>query len=187
MNKAELRKIYQAKRAQLSKEQVEAGSKRICDLLFKKFKFGEVSSVHIFLPIETKNEVNTNFIISRLWDKFPSVKVVVPKIADLAIESFVLTPETKLFKNSLGVPEPLNGAPFSHPQIDFVLLPLLAFDKSGNRIGYGKGFYDRFLTTCKPHVTKVGLSLFEAEESIEPDAFDVPMNFCMTPEKFYSF
>jgi 5-formyltetrahydrofolate cyclo-ligase len=140
MNKQELRKTYQAKRAQLSKEQVEEGSQKICDLLFKKFKFKEISSIHIFLPIETKNEVNTNLIISRLRDKFPSVKVVVPKIAELNIESFVLTSETKLFKNSLGVPEPLNGVPFSHPQLDFVLLPLLVFDKSGNRIGYGKGF-----------------------------------------------
>ena len=69
-----------------------------------------------------------------------------------------------------------------------VFVPLLAFDTQGNRVGYGKGFYDTFLTNCKPETIIIGLSFFEAEAAIE-DIFesDVPLNYCVTPEKVYKF
>jgi len=64
----------------------------------------------------------------------------------------------------------------------------LAFDEKGNRIGYGKGFYDRFLNECKKDVIKVGLSFFEATTTIEDtNANDIPLDFCVTPEKIYRF
>lgn len=187
MYKTELRKIYQGKRAALSDAAVESGSKAIADMLFRNFQFDIISSVHIFLPIKNKKEINTWYIIERLRKEYPSVKIVVPRIDETDFDSFLLSKETALKENSLGVPEPVKGIPFGHKQIDFVLLPLLVFDQSGNRIGYGKGFYDRFLTTCNPHVIKTGLSLFEAEECIAPDSFDIPLNFCVTPTKLYSF
>jgi 5-formyltetrahydrofolate cyclo-ligase len=69
-----------------------------------------------------------------------------------------------------------------------VFVPLLAFDTLGNRVGYGKGFYDQFLSECQPETIKIGLSFFEAENTIT-DVFekDVRLDFCITPKKCYRF
>ncbi|MDR9457609.1 MAG: 5-formyltetrahydrofolate cyclo-ligase, partial [Salegentibacter sp.] len=72
--------------------------------------------------------------------------------------------------------------------LDLVFIPLLAFDKTGNRVGYGKGYYDRFLDSCKPGVIKIGLSFFEAEEEIkEMFETDVALDYCVTPNRVYQF
>jgi 5-formyltetrahydrofolate cyclo-ligase len=67
-------------------------------------------------------------------------------------------------------------------KIDVVFVPLLAFDKNGNRVGYGKGFYDNFLAKCREDVIKIGLSFFEPEEIID-DVFktDIRLDYCVTP------
>ena len=72
--------------------------------------------------------------------------------------------------------------------IDVVFIPLLAYDAKGHRIGYGKGFYDRFLQQCKPETLKIGLSFFEAETSIIPHEFtDISLDFCVHPKGIYQF
>jgi 5-formyltetrahydrofolate cyclo-ligase len=69
-----------------------------------------------------------------------------------------------------------------------VFIPLLAFDKSGHRVGYGAGYYDRFLSKCKPDCLKVGLSFFEPVDEIsDADEFDVKLNHCVTPSKIWTF
>ena len=95
---------------------------------------------------------------------------------------------TKINKNEYNIPEPINGLPVPTEMIDVVFVPLLAYDKQGNRVGYGKGFYDKFLSECKPNVVKIGLSLFEPEELIE-DVFenDVKLDFCVNPNEIISF
>jgi len=88
----------------------------------------------------------------------------------------------------LGIPEPQNGLTVPPSEIEVVFIPLLAYDKKGHRVGYGKGFYDRFLSKCKPNTLKIGLSLFEPEEKIEGlDATDIPLDYCVTPVKVYEF
>jgi 5-formyltetrahydrofolate cyclo-ligase len=101
---------------------------------------------------------------------------------------FLLTDNTKIKKNEYNIPEPVNGLPVPTEMIDVVFVPLLAYDKLGNRVGYGKGFYDKFLNQCKPDVLKIGLSFFEPEELIE-DVFenDVKLDFCVTSEKVICF
>ena len=69
-----------------------------------------------------------------------------------------------------------------------VLVPLLCFDESGHRVGYGKGFYDRFLTKCRPDTQKVGLSYFPpVKEITDADSFDIRLDLCLTPEKVWRF
>ena len=69
-----------------------------------------------------------------------------------------------------------------------VFVPLLAFDLKGHRVGYGKGFYDNLLASCKPETIKVGFSFFDAEAEIE-DVFsgDIPLDYCVTPKQVYKF
>jgi 5-formyltetrahydrofolate cyclo-ligase len=67
-------------------------------------------------------------------------------------------------------------------------VPLLAYDKHGNRVGYGKGFYDNFLSKCKPETIKIGLSFFPPEDKIDDvSENDVNLDFCVTPEGIISF
>jgi len=101
---------------------------------------------------------------------------------------FLLTDATVLKVNSLGIPEPTDGIPIPEAAIEVVFIPLLAFDHQGNRVGYGKGFYDRFLSKCNPKTIKIGLSFFTAEEEItEVFPADIPLDYCITPSKIYIF
>jgi 5-formyltetrahydrofolate cyclo-ligase len=101
---------------------------------------------------------------------------------------FLLTDNTKIKKNEYNIPEPISGLPVPTEMIDVVFVPLLAYDKKGNRVGYGKGFYDKFLSLCKPEVVKIGLSFFEPEDLID-DVFenDVKLDYCVTSERVICF
>lgn len=73
-------------------------------------------------------------------------------------------------------------------KIEVVFIPLLAYDKNGNRIGYGKGFYDRFLDKCSTETIKIGLSFFDQEQHIiDVSENDVKLNYCVTPKKIYCY
>ena len=100
---------------------------------------------------------------------------------------FLLTDSLVLNTNAWGIPEPQGGIEIDPQQLDVIFIPLLAFDIKGNRLGYGKGFYDRFLSNCKPQALKIGLSLFEAESSIPQEKTDVMLTHCVTPDKTYTF
>ena len=101
---------------------------------------------------------------------------------------FLLTDNTKIKKNDYGIPEPVDGLEVPTAKIDVVFVPLLAYDKTGHRVGYGKGFYDIFLKECKPDVIKVGLSYFDPEDSIADIAEnDIRLNFCVTPDGIFEF
>lgn len=144
------------------------------------------SYYHIFLPISTKNEIDTSFILSILHGK--DKNVVLPKIKGESLEHILLTDTTKLVLNSWGVPEPIEGLEVPLAKIDVVFVPLLAFDANGNRVGYGKGFYDHFLSECKADVIKIGLSAFTSESEISDlNENDIALDYCVTPEKIYSF
>ena len=101
---------------------------------------------------------------------------------------FLLTDNTKVKKNEYNIPEPVDGIEVRSNKIDVVFVPLLAFDKKGHRVGYGKGFYDKFLSECKPNAIKIGLSFFDPEELIT-DVFDgdIKLNYCVTPNEVYLF
>ena len=142
---------------------------------------------HIFLPISKKKEIDTTFILSILQGK--DKNVVIPKIhSENTLKHYLLTDSTKLSHNDWGIPEPINGIEIPITNIEVVFVPLLIFDKKGNRIGYGKGFYDDFLSKCNPEVIKVGLSIYEPIDEIT-DVYesDIPLDYCITPKKIHSF
>ncbi|TDT41984.1 5-formyltetrahydrofolate cyclo-ligase [Maribacter spongiicola] len=186
MLKKDLRIKYSRLRSSLTPSQLSSQSIAIANSVLQ-LSIWNNSYFHIFLPIEQKAEIDTEGIISILLglDK----NVIVPKIkSSTELEHFLLTDNTKFITNSLNIPEPVDGINIEPNKLDVVFIPLLAFDKAGNRIGYGKGYYDRFLNECRQDVVKIGLSFFEAENSIDDiDTTDIPLNFCVTPTKTYSF
>ncbi len=106
----------------------------------------------------------------------------------MTMQHILLTDSTLIKKNTYNIPEPVDGVPIPNEIIDVVFVPLLAFDEFGHRVGYGKGFYDRFLSQCKAEAIKIGLSFFEAETKIK-DAYegDITLDYCVTPNKVYNF
>ena len=104
------------------------------------------------------------------------------------MENFYFEGLHQLVTSAWGIQEPKQGIPTEIEKIDLVLVPLLAFDKAGHRVGYGKGFYDRFLKGCRPDCLKAGLSFFEAEEILtDADELDVPLDLCVTPAGIIHF
>ncbi len=105
------------------------------------------------------------------------------------MDNYLLTDSTSLKKNSLGIPEPVDGFWVPEEKIDVVFVPLLAFDAQGNRVGYGKGYYDTFLRKCRKDTLKIGLSFFPAEDDLIKDVHenDVKLDYCITPSKVYAF
>lgn len=191
MKKSKLRKYYLSKRKAVSVEEIAVKSQQIADLFFANFELSKVKNLHVFLPILKHNEINTWLIIKYLQQNFPQINIVIPKIisANSTLENYLFD-EKKLIENHWGILEPSgeNQVKILPEQIDLVIIPLLIFDKNGNRVGYGKGFYDRFLQECKPEMLKIGVCLEEAIELIEDiNEFDIKMDFCITPNKIYRF
>jgi 5-formyltetrahydrofolate cyclo-ligase len=147
--------------------------------------------MYIFLPIQERNEVDTFDIISFFKTEYQQLKIVVPRahFADSSMSHVLFDHEhTILKKNHHQIPEPLYGQIVPVNLIDAVIVPLLSYDTEGNRIGYGAGFYDRFLRNCRYDILKIGLSFFPPEnEIIEANEFDVKLTHCLTPEKTYTF
>ncbi|WP_372756357.1 5-formyltetrahydrofolate cyclo-ligase [Mariniflexile sp.] len=187
MLKVDLRKQYKTLRKGLSTTQIEDLSMAIANQLLK-LPIWDASFYHIFLAIEEQKEVNTDYILNILSGKDKHIVISKSDFETGLMMHFLLTDSTKIIKNSYNIPEPVDGIEIENSKIDIVFIPLLAFDKKGHRVGYGKGFYDRFLANCKPETIKIGLSFFEAEAEIT-DVFesDIKLNYCVTPERVYSF
>lgn len=186
MTKAEIRKVALAKRKALSVRDVEELSQRLLDQ-FAQLDFSNVGSVHIFLPIEEKREPDTFLLIEWLAKMHPLIKIVVPKADfETALMSHHLYEgKEDLRKNKYNILEPQKGV-LHTGDIDLVVIPLLGFDRKGYRVGYGKGFYDRFLTGIETR--KIGLSFFEPVDMIaDVHEQDVRMDACITPGHLYTF
>ena len=187
MNKAELRQKYKGKRQKLSLEEIEEKSLAIANNLLR-LDIWDKTYFHIFLPIVEQHEVDTEFILQILAGKDKEIVISKSDFATREMSHFLLTDNTKIVKNEYNIPEPVNGLPVPTEMIDVVFVPLLGYDKQGNRVGYGKGFYDKFLSQCKPDVIKIGLSFFEPEEQID-DVLktDIKLDFCVTSEEVICF
>ena len=188
MTKSELRKIYLQKRLSLSEADCLNYSRLLCEQFFSNFDLSFIKIIHTYLPIEKNKEPDTWLIVDRIRREFPNVRISAPRVRNNQIENFFFEELHELEKNTWGILQPKQGLPIPSEKIDLVIVPLLAFDKSGNRVGYGKGFYDRFLKECRVDCKKVGLSFFEPIEQIDDtNGFDINLTHCITPTKLYQF
>jgi len=187
MNKKALRDHYKKLRSTLNDTEIDEFSIAIANRLLQ-LPIWDFTYYHLFLTIEKQREIDTEFILNILSGKDKNVIISKSDFKNRSMRHFLLTDNTKIKPNSYGIPEPLDGIEVAISKIDIVFVPLLAFDKKGNRVGYGKGFYDRFLNQCSEKALKIGLSFFDAEEeTIHVSEFDQPLDYCVTPNKTYSF
>jgi 5-formyltetrahydrofolate cyclo-ligase len=185
-NKKVLRAKYKALRQELNSTQMDDLSLMIANNVLK-LDIWNNTYFHLFLSIEDQ-EVNTEFILHLLQGKDKEVVVSKSDFSTLTMNHYLLTDNTRIKKNEYNIPEPIDGIEVPVHKIEVVFVPLLAFDTKGNRVGYGKGFYDKFLSQCKTNVIKIGLSFFEPESVIEGVyESDVRLDYCVTPKRMYSF
>ncbi len=186
MLKAELRKKYMQKRKALSSDEAFLLSGKIFENFMTYFKPHTGQKVHIFVPIEKFNEIDTQIFIQYFLAQ--NIRVYVPKIvADqlIAIEIF----EDTLFEtNSWGISEPVSNEDSGENDFHYIITPLLYCDHKGNRIGYGKGFYDSFFQSVSPEAKKIGVNYFDPDEYID-DVWenDIPLDYLVTPTEVLSF
>ena len=154
---------------------------------FTTVDFTRVKTLHIFLPILEKREPNTFLLIEWLSEQHPEIKIIVPK-ADFGtalMTNHEYLGANDLKKNLYNILEPQQGV-IHNGDVDLVMVPLLAFDKRGYRVGYGKGFYDRFLENL--NAQKIGLSLLPAIDKIDDvTERDIRLDFCITPTEIIKF
>ncbi|HEA30080.1 MAG TPA: 5-formyltetrahydrofolate cyclo-ligase [Leeuwenhoekiella sp.] len=181
-----LRNFYKEKRAELSPDERETRSLKIANKSLESALWNH-SFYHIFLPINRLMEVNTEYLLNILNGKDKNIVVGATDTAQKAMSHFLLTDNTVFKTNEWGIPEPQGGIGISEDQLDVVFVPLLAFDRLGNRLGYGKGYYDRFLKKCRPDCLKIGLSFFEPALEVPVDSHDVALNGCITVDNIYLF
>jgi 5-formyltetrahydrofolate cyclo-ligase len=188
MLKNELRIIYLSKLKSLSAAERLEKSEQISRQFFAYFTLENVRNLHIFLSIKKNNEVETRFIYEQIWRDFSHIRTFVPRVHKEILEHLEFTKETKLIENSWKILEPIDGELFDEKLFDIVFVPLLCVDMQGNRVGYGNGFYDKFLINCRKDCVKIGVSFFEPiAEITDKNKFDVKLDYCLTPNRLINF
>lgn len=184
-SKKVLRTYYLNKRKALANEAHAAGSLALAQQCLS-LPLWDKSIFHLFMSIQRQKEVDTHPLLTLLQGR--DKQVVLPKVEGKTLLHFLLTDDTLLKENTWGIAEPQQGIPITPAQLEVVFVPLLAFDKKGHRVGYGKGFYDSFLAECPKTTCKIGLSFFAPIPEIEGiEKTDIPLDYVVTPSKIYSF
>ncbi|MDX1628355.1 MAG: 5-formyltetrahydrofolate cyclo-ligase [Fulvivirga sp.] len=188
VDKSILRNVFLEKRLFLSQQEHQKRNKLLAENLFARIDISQYKCMHTFLSITDKKEVDTHAIIDKAVELNDQLQVVISKTKPKGIlEHYLLDHDTVVETNNWGIPEPINGKLADISKIDLILVPLITFDKVGHRIGYGKGYYDRFLKQV-PTATKIGLSLTPPLDLIQYiESNDVKMDACVTPFELYSF
>lgn len=187
MTKKELRKLYKQRRFNISpKEKLKWDDLILLQL--QKFDFGNADT--LFTYWEMNNEPNTQILSSYLKHTIPNLQICYPVI-DFATCNMnaILTNEDTIFTtNEYGITEPTHGVEMHAIDLDIIFVPLLICDMQGSRVGYGKGFYDKYLAQTRADAITIGFNYFAPIVKID-DAkeFDIPLNYCITPEKIYEF
>ncbi len=186
MNKAALRKKYKTLRSSISTSEIDKMSLAIANQALS-LQIWQHTNYHIFLSIEGKAEVDTSYLLHILQGRDKTIGVSKANFKTNSLTTMLLQENTKIKLSKYGIPEPQDGISLQPSIFDVVFVPLLAYDKKGNRIGYGKGFYDRFLAQCSSSCIFIGLSFFEPEDSISTNNKDIPLSLVITPKSVHYY
>jgi 5-formyltetrahydrofolate cyclo-ligase len=189
MKKNEARKFYRVERGRITPVQKQ----KLDDLLliqFQKLPLPPLQAVLTYMPIDENNEIDT-FPLSRFLEfSNPGLLIAYPKInpGTHEMQAIAVDEATRFVPNGYNIYEPAAGTVVPPEELDLVIVPALVCDKQGNRVGYGKGFYDRYLKQCRRDCFLAGISYFEPVVEIEDaNEFDVPLKYCITPQTVYVF
>ncbi len=172
-----LRKSIKAKRLEMTAEEVRIKSSLAQQNFLSSKIYQDAECIMLYMPIG--NETHTETVISRAFNdgKYVVFPVTNPKTGE--ITAYFANQDTCFKKGAFSVNEPISMQEALPSQIDVVLVPGIAFDRKGNRIGFGKGCYDRFLSNIS--ALKIGFCYdLQICNEFESDAYDIKMDFLVT-------
>ncbi len=183
--KEEIRQEMRAKRKEISKEERRVAGKEICKKLIESEIYLLLKSWKVAIYLSTTHEIPTRYIARSIWES--KREVVVPYWSSTK-ESYQLTlmkPTAKLISGKMGIREPQERIPVTPEEVDAFILPGLAFDAQGGRLGYGAGIYDKILTQARKSVPKIAICYDwqVLEEPLPLEAHDIRMDWLVTEKR----
>ena len=183
MKKLELRNIYKQKRNDFTFDEIQKLQESIYQQIYD-LDISQIKKVHLFLTLKKFKEIDTQPIIDYFREQNKQIVVSKSNFSNSTLSHFILEKETQLEINTYGIPEPLNAVSISEKEFDLVFVPLLISDEKHFRVGYGKGFYDRFLSNCRKDCKKIGLNFFKPILKISDiNEYDIPLDTVIYPKE----
>lgn len=183
MDKKTLRKVYLEKRRLLTDAEYKKRNLFLCDRLKALVQKNGYQRIHLFFPIKKFKEVDLHLFLAWAYAQ-PNIQIIT-SVSDLAtaqMQHYTVNQQTSFAINEWGIPEPVGAKEFNIKGLDCVLVPMVIGSKTGQRIGYGKGYYDQFLMQCTEKTVFVGLNLGPLlEGAIFTEGHDISMDWMMTP------
>lgn len=172
MDKTELRREIRARKRAMTEAEIEDRSARLAQLFFASRAYQNAKTIYGYLPYN--QEVRTVPMLERALKD--GKKVAVPKVYGEEMKFLYLDDLTAVAKGYAGIPEPIADEPVAHDETALVLMPGLAFDPQGHRIGYGGGFYDKFLAAEPNHPTLALCYEFQMLPKLDVEDHDIPVD-----------
>ena len=175
MDKQALRKQIREQKRAMTIEEIERASARLGELFAASELYRNAKTVYGYLPYN--QEVRTTPMLQRALRE--GKRIAVPKIFGDEMKFIYLEDLSRVEKGYAGIPEPIEDGPVADDKTALVLMPGLAFDPAGHRIGYGGGFYDKFLAAEPEHPTLALCYAFQMLPQLETEEFDIPVDLVL--------
>ena len=182
MKKQELRALYKQKRKDLTEIQIKGLQENIYQQIYN-LDLSTFKNVHLFLSMPKFKEIDTAPLITYFRNKNKRIVVSKCNFKDHTLSHFYLEENTLLSMNKFGVLEPVAAELVEENKLDLIFIPMLISDDKKFRVGYGKGYYDRFLSNCRKDAKFIGLNFFPPITAIEDkNEFDIPLHQVIYPK-----
>lgn len=172
MDKKLLRAQIREQKRAMTPGQIEAASQKLKELFCATDYYQNARTLYGYLSYN--QEVLTLPILEQALRD--GKQVAVPKVYGDTMKFIILHDLSRIAPGSYGIPEPVEDGPVAQDETALVLMPGLAFDRHGNRMGYGGGFYDKFLAAEPEHPTVALCYAFQMVEQIPTDSYDIPVD-----------
>lgn len=146
-SKSEIREVLLSKRSSIPPEEYAKKSRKIISRLTQTDAFRQASVIHLYISMNQRNEVNTFPLIEKLLTAGKKLVVPVMNMDNGSLKHVQIDSTDKLKENEWGVMEPESGEEYPAKKLDLIIVPMVGADENRNRMGYGKGYYDRFLSS----------------------------------------
>ena len=175
MDKQALRKAIREQKRAMTPEQIQTASAELACKFYATDLYQNAKTIYGYLPYN--QEVRTVPILEQALKD--GKQVAVPKVYDDTMRFILLEDLSRVAPSDMGIPEPVADEPVADDPTALVLMPGLAFDEKGNRMGYGGGYYDKFLSAEPAHPTVALCYDFQMVQSIPTEEYDVPVDLVL--------